>query len=62
MLALNAVTLAFLVFHAVTWFSLAPQAIVVRLRGERVPRPAIAGAHFAGWAALSALAAWLIAG
>ena len=60
MLALNAVTLAFLVFHAITWFNLAPQAMVVRLRGNRVPRSAIAGAHYAGWALLSALAAWLI--
>jgi fumarate reductase subunit C len=62
MLALNVITLAFLVFHAITWFNLAPQAIVVRLRGERVPRSWIAGAHYAGWAALSALVAWLILG
>jgi fumarate reductase subunit C len=60
MLALNVVTLAFLVFHALTWFNLAPQAMVVRLRGKRVPRSWIAGAHYAAWALLSALAAWLI--
>ena len=60
MLTLNVITLAFLVFHAVTWFNLAPQAMVVRLRGKRVPRSWIAGAHYAGWALLSALAAWLI--
>ena len=60
MLALNVVALAFLVFHAITWFNLAPQAMVVRLRGKRVPRTWIAGAHYAGWALLSALAAWLI--
>ena len=62
MLALNVVTLAFLVFHAVTWFNLAPQAMVVRIRGKRVPRSAIAGAHYVGWALLSALLAWLIVG
>ena len=62
MLALNVVTLGFLVFHALTWFNLAPQAMVVRLRGKRVPRSAIAGAHYAGWALLSALLAWLIVG
>jgi fumarate reductase subunit C len=49
-------------FHAITWFNLAPQAMVVRLRGKRVPRSWVAGAHFAGWALLSALAAWLILG
>jgi len=62
MLALNVVTLAFLVFHAITWFNLAPQAMVVRLRGERVPRSRIVGVHYAGWALLSALGAWLILG
>jgi succinate dehydrogenase subunit C len=62
MLALNVVTLAFLVFHAITWFNLAPSAMVVRMRGKRVPRSWIAGAHYAGWALLSALAAWLIVG
>jgi fumarate reductase subunit C len=60
MLALNVVALAFVVFHALTWFNLAPHAMVVRLRGKRVPRTWIAGAHYAGWALLSALAAWLI--
>ena len=62
MLALNVVTLAFLVFHAITWFNLAPSAMVVRIRGKRVPRSWVAGAHYAGWALLSALVAWLIVG
>ena len=62
MLVLNVITLAFLMFHAITWFNLAPKAIVVRLRGERVPPSWIVSAHFAGWAVLSALAAWLILG
>ena len=60
MMALNVITVAFLLFHAITWFSLAPQAMVVRLRGNRVPRSAITGAHYAAWALLSALVAWLI--
>jgi fumarate reductase subunit C len=60
MMALNVITVAFLLFHAITWFSLAPQAMVVRLRGNRVPRSAITGAHYAAWALLSVLVAWLI--
>jgi fumarate reductase subunit C len=62
MLALNVVTLAFVLFHAVTWFNLAPQAMVVRVRGKRAAPSWIAGAHYGGWALLSALAAWLILG
>ena len=62
MLALNVITVAFLVFHAITWFNLAPQAMIVRVRGKRVARSRIALAHYAAWALLSALAAWLILG
>ena len=62
MLALNVVALAFVVFHTITWFNLAPQAMVVRLRGKRVPRSWIAGAHYGSWALLSALVTWLIVG
>jgi len=58
----NVSSLLLVSFHAITWFNLAPQAMVVRLRGKRVPRSWVAGAHFAGWALLSALAAWLILG
>src|SRR6058998_1370098 len=35
-LFLNLLTLFFVVFHAITWFNLAPQAIVARVRGRRV--------------------------
>ena len=34
---LNVVSFFFVVFHAVTWFNLAPQAMVVRVGGTRVP-------------------------
>ena len=36
-LVLNVVSLLFVVFHAVTWFNLAPQAMVVHVGGKRVP-------------------------
>ena len=61
-LGLNVVTLFFVVFHAVTWFNLAPQAMVVRLRGQRVPATWIAVSNYLAWALVSALAAWLILG
>jgi fumarate reductase subunit C len=60
MLALNVVALAFVAFHAITWFNLAPQAMIVRVRGKRLARSRIVLAHYAAWALLSALAAWLI--
>ena len=62
MLALNVVALAFVLLHAITWFNLAPQAIVVHIGGRRLPARAVAAAHFAAWAALSAIIAWILVG
>jgi fumarate reductase subunit C len=59
-LVVNLVSLFFVVFHAVTWFNLAPKAMVVRLRGKRVPGHWIAGSNYLAWALASALVAWLI--
>jgi fumarate reductase subunit C len=61
-LLLNLVTLLFVVFHAITWFNLAPQAMVVHLGARRVPGPWIAASNYAAWALASALVAWLLLG
>jgi fumarate reductase subunit C len=61
-LAMNIVTLFFLVFHAVTWFNLAPQAMVVRLRGQRVPGSVIAAGNYIAWVLVSGFVAWLVLG
>ena len=56
-LLLNLVTLFFVVFHAITWFNLAPSAMAVRFRGKRVPDLFIVGANYAAWAAVSLVVA-----
>jgi fumarate reductase subunit C len=61
-LLLNLVALLFVVLHAVTWFNLAPAAVVVRMRGKRVPPLWIAGANFGLWAVVSLFVAWLLLG
>ena len=61
-LALNVVALLFLLLHAVTWFNLAPRAMVVRVRGTRLPAAWVAAAHFAAWAVVSAVVAWIALG
>ena len=53
-LLLNVVALVLVVFHAVTWFNLAPKAMVVRWRGQRVPGFWIAASNYAAWVAVSA--------
>jgi fumarate reductase subunit C len=57
---LNVVTLAFIVYHSVTWFRLTPKAMVVRLRGRLVPGAAIAGSAFAGWVVVTLFVSWLL--
>jgi fumarate reductase subunit C len=59
-IALNAVSLFFVLFHTITWFNLAPRAMVMRVRGQRVPDLLIAGSNYVAWLAVSAAVAWLI--
>ncbi|HSC28155.1 MAG TPA: hypothetical protein VLD67_12825 [Vicinamibacterales bacterium] len=61
-LLLNLLTLALVVFHAITWFNLAPQAMVVRMGGKRVPGSLIAASNYAAWAVVTALIAFLVLG
>ncbi len=59
-LLLNIVSLLFIVFHAITWFNLAPQAIVVRLKGKRIPGALIAASNYGAWVVVSAFVAWIL--
>ena len=61
-LLLNLVSLVFVVYHAVTWFNLAAQALVVHLGAKRVPGTVIAASNYAAWAVLSALIVWVVVG
>ena len=61
-LLLNVVSLFFIVYHAITWFNLAPKAMVVRVGGTRVPGFLIAGSNYLAWAMASALVGWLLLG
>ena len=59
-LLLNVVSLLFVVFHAVTWFNLAPKAMAIRLRGNRLPNLAISGPNYVAWVVISAAVAWIL--
>jgi len=59
---LNVVSFCFLVFHAVTWFNLAPQAMVVHVGRTRVPGVLIAASNYLAWAVLTALLVWILVG
>jgi len=60
LLALNAVSLFFVIFHAVTWFNLTPKAMVIRLGGKRLSSLAIAAPNYVAWVVISAAIAWIL--
>jgi fumarate reductase subunit C len=61
-LLLNIVTLVFILFHAITWFNLAPKAMVVHVGRTRVSGTLIAASNYAAWALISAIVFWLLLG
>lgn len=56
---LNLLAFAAVLFHALTWFHLAPKAMVVRVRGKRVPDGVIVASNYAAWVVASALIFWI---
>ncbi|QXD14539.1 hypothetical protein GQ464_014030 [Rhodocaloribacter litoris] len=59
-LILNAVTVLMLLFHSLTWFNLAPRALVLHAGGRRIPDAAVRGLNYAAWVVVSAGLAGLL--
>ena len=59
-LALDVFAFLLILFHMVTWFSLAPATMAVRVRGQRVPDWVLAGSHYVAWVLLSAVVAAIL--
>ena len=58
--ALNVLTLLFLLLHTVTWFSVTPQAMDVRMGGRPVPAFHIIAGQYTGLVVVSAFVLWLV--
>jgi fumarate reductase subunit C len=54
----NLAVLGALLFHALTWFHLAPKAMVVRLGGRRLPDGVVVALNYLAWVVVSAAAGW----
>lgn len=59
---LNMVSFLFLVYHAITFFDAAPQALVVHVGRKRVPGQLIGVSHYLGWLAVSVVLYLIIRG
>ena len=60
MLAVNVIAFFFITFHALTWFAVAPQAIVAHIGKKKVPAILIAAGHYGAWLVVSAFIFWLL--
>ena len=59
-LATHVLVLLMVLFHAITWFNLAPMAIVAKIGGWRVPASAVLFGHYAVWRVCTGLVAWVL--
>jgi len=57
---LHGVAFLLVFYHSLTWFSLAPKAIVIRLGTNRIPGKLIAGVNYVAWVAVSIVLIWII--
>lgn len=57
---LNVIAFVMVMFHAVTWLNLAPKAMLVRLKGKRVPDGLIMMANYGAWAVVTVIVAWFL--
>jgi fumarate reductase subunit C len=54
-IAFLVLALLFSAYHSITWFNLTPKAMPLQVGEKFVPDGVIAGAHYLGWAIVSAV-------
>lgn len=59
-LALHIIMFVGLIFHSITWFNLAPKAMVIKLGNKNIPGVVIALSNYAGWLAISLFLIWVV--
>jgi fumarate reductase subunit C len=61
-IGLHVVIFAFVIYHSITWFKLAPTATVIKVGKKRLPGSALVAGNIALWIVVSAAIAWLLIG
>ena len=59
-IAFHCFALVALVYHSITWFNLAPKAMVIKVGGHRIPNTVIVLMNYGGWVAISIVLIWLV--
>ena len=58
--AVHCFALVALMYHSITWFNLAPKAMVVKIGDNKIPGVLIALVNYVGWAVISIVIIWLV--
>jgi fumarate reductase subunit C len=58
-IAFHLLALGFTLYHTTTWFNVTPKAMPVQIGEVSLPGSIIVGAHYVGWAVVSALILYL---
>ena len=61
-MVLHLISFTFILYHAITWFNLAPKIMVLHVGEERIPNALITGAVYLSWGVVSLIISWLILG
>ena len=59
---LHIISLAFVLYHTITWFNLTPKILVLYRGEDRIPQELVAGIFYAGWIIISIIIVKLILG
>jgi fumarate reductase subunit C len=59
-IALHCIAFLFVLFHSITWFNLAPKALVLRLGKTRIPGKVIAALNYIAWIVFSSAIVWIL--
>ena len=57
---LHGIAIVAVLYHSITWFNLAPKALVIRVGKKSIPGRVILITHYAMWAIVSTGLYWLI--
>jgi len=55
---INLIALVLAIHHSITWFSLAPKAMVIQIGEKKVPGFLISGMNYGAWIVLSGTLIW----
>ena len=60
MVSISIFCLLGLIMHSVTWFNLAPKAMVIKIGKQRVPGVLITLSNYVGWLVISGIISWFL--